>query len=377
MNARDRVLTSLHHEEPDRIPTALWGSYYTLNDGTYFAILDHLGLGTSVAPFRRYLSRNSNYYDDRVLDALGTDVRYLWSGFTDRGGADMNGDRTDCWGVRWERRGHSLTSCHFPLAQAAGPGEVELHKWPDPEHYIDREMMAERMRHLRQKYPHHAKAARAVNSYGPFEQAAELRGREQFYVDLIAEPELARAILRRCTDVIIRGNELYLDTVGSDLDFFEIPGDDYGATEALVISPAMFRDFIKPELARIVAGVKQQCPELAVAFHTDGAITSIVADLVDVGIDMLNPLEPLPVTDWAAIKKEYGERLCFMGGVDVRQAMRGSVEEVEDDIVRCIETFAAGGGYILTPANHLQVDVPPENIVALYERVRSQGKYEG
>lgn len=138
----------------------------------------------------------------------------------------------------------------------------------------------------------------------------------------------------------------------------------------------MFRDFIKPELARIVAGAKQQCPELAVAFHTDGAITSIVADLVDIGIDMLNPLEPLPVTDWAAIKKEYGKRLCFMGGVDVRQAMRGPVEEVEADVVRCIETFAAGGGYILTPANHLQVDVPPENIVALYERVRNQGKYE-
>ena len=374
MNPRDRILAAIHHEEPDTIPTALWGSYYTLNDDTYFAVLDYLGLGKPVAPFRRFLSRNSNYYDDRVLDALGTDVRYLWSGFTDSGGANMKGDRTDCWGVEWERRGHSLTSRRFPLEQAVEVGEVEAHRWPDPERYIDRLMVGGRVEYLGRKYPYHATAARAVNSYGPFEQAAELRGREQFYVDMIADRELAAAILRKCSDVIIRGNEIYLDAIGDSVDFFELPGDDYGATEALVISPGMFRELVKPELARIITAVKDQRPNLPVAFHTDGAITTIIPDLVDSGVDILNPLEPLPATDWAAVKEEYQGRLCFMGGVDVRQAMRGTIQDVEDDVTRCIETFAGGGGYILTPANHLQADVPPENIAAMYSSARGHGE---
>ena len=375
MNSRDRVLASIQHEEPDRVPTALWGSYYTLNDATYFAVLDNFDLGEPVAPFRKFLSRNSNYYDDRILDLLNTDVRYIWSGFTDIGGADMEGDCTDCWGIRWERRGHSLTSCASPLAEAKSVEEIEAHSWPDPEHYIDREMIARRLQFLRKEYPEHAIAARAVNSYGPFEQGAELRGREQFYIDLIAEPELARAILRKCTEVINRGNEIYLDTFGDELAFFEIPGDDYGATETTILSPEMFGDLIKPELALIVSGVKKYKPNLAVAFHTDGAITSIIPDLVEAGIDILNPLEPLPVTDWRAIKAEFGDRLCFMGGVDVREAMRGSREDVEKEVERCIDTFASGGGYILTPANHLQVDIPPENIAAMFDSVRRDGVY--
>jgi uroporphyrinogen decarboxylase len=97
MTPRDRVLTALHHEEPDRVPAALWGSYYTLQDGTYFKTLEHLGLGDPLPPFRRFKTRNSNYYDDRVLERLGTDTRYVWSGFTDLGGAPPD-TLVDAWG---------------------------------------------------------------------------------------------------------------------------------------------------------------------------------------------------------------------------------------------------------------------------------------
>ena len=89
MTSKERVLTAIRREEPDRVPTALWGSYYTLNDDTYFNMLSHLNLGEPVPPFRKLKPRNSNYYDERVLDALDTDVRYVWSGFTDLGGARM------------------------------------------------------------------------------------------------------------------------------------------------------------------------------------------------------------------------------------------------------------------------------------------------
>jgi uroporphyrinogen decarboxylase len=372
MNARDRVLAALHHEEPDRVPMALWGSYYTLQDGTYFKILEHLDLGEPLPPFRRFKTRNSNYYDDRVLDVLKTDIRYVWSGFTDLGGASSD-TLIDAWGVQWQRMGPNITSVSAPLAGLTAE-QIEDYAWPEPERYLTLDLLRERLTLLKRDTTH-AIAARAVNSYGPFEQAAELRGRQQFYMDMVLEPETARLLLQKVTDVIVRLNELYLEACGEDIDIFEIPGDDYGGTEDLLISPKSFDDMVKPELQRIVSPIKQFRSDLFVAFHTDGAIMKILDSLCETGIDILNPLEPLPVNDWESVKREYGERLSFMGGIDLKKAMPGSVQDLEDDVKRCIRTFAKGGGYILTPANHLQTDVPPENIVALYECCRKHGTY--
>lgn len=374
MTPRERMQTALNRQEPDRTPMVLWGSYYTLNDETYFNLLKYLELGKPVPPFRRYMSRNSNYYDDRILDRLGTDARYIWSGFTDLGGARMGETNTDAWGIKWERRGPNITSCGFPLAGATIEA-VAAFNWPDPADFFDFDLMRYRLKMLKREYPDHAIGARAVNSYGPFEQASELRGRAEFLMDTLVNPELAQLIVDKCTDVIVRGQEIYLDIVGREIDFFEIPGDDYGANQALLISPATFKSMFKPALARIAQMVKSFRPDLPVVFHSDGAITGIIPDLIDAGVDVLNPLEPLPATDWAAIKQEFGERLCFMGGIDIRQAMVGPVEGVMEEVKKRLGIFGPGGGYILTSANHLQIDVPPENICALFDAGRTYGRY--
>jgi uroporphyrinogen decarboxylase len=372
MTPRERVLTALRHEEPDRVPSALWGSYYTLQDETYFKILKHLNLGDPLPPFRRYKTRNSNYYDDRVLERLGTDTRYVWSGFTDLGGAPPD-SLIDAWGVQWQRMGPNITSVGAPLAGLSAE-QIEAYNWPEPEDFMTLDLLKERTALLR-KEGSYAIVARAVNSYGPFEQAAELRGREQFYMDMVLEPEITNTIINKVTDIIVRTNEIYLDVCGNDIDIFEIPGDDYGGTEDMLLSPASFDVLLKPALSRIVNPIKQYRSDLYVAFHTDGAIMKILDSLCDTGIDILNPLEPLPANDWEQVKKDYGARLSFMGGIDLKKAMPGTVKDVEEDVKRCIATFASGGGYILTPANHLQTDVPPENIVALYESCRKHGVY--
>ena len=372
MSPRERVLAALSHEEPDRVPAVLWGSYYTLQDGTYFKMLEHRGLGDPLPPFRRYKHRNSNYYDDRILDALGTDTRYVWSGFTDLGGAPPD-TLKDAWGVQWKRMGPNITSVGAPLADAT-VDQVSEYGWPDPEKYLTLDLLRERLKKLK-KEGKYALFARSVNSYGPFEQACELRGREKLLMDTVLEPELFRMLIEKSTDVIVRLNELYLDVCGNDIDVFEIPGDDYGGTEDLLISPKVFDEFIKPALARIVGSVKDFRKDLFTAFHTDGAIMKIVDGLIDTGIDILNPMEPLQANDWGAVKLKYADRISFMGGVDLKEAMTGSVRDVEEDVKRCIRTFAHGGGYLLAPANHLQNDVPPENIEALYEAVRKYGSY--
>ena len=372
MTPRERVLTALHHEEPDRVPMALWGSYYTLQDQTYFNLLEHLKLGQPVPPFRRFKTRNSNYIDDRVLDHLGTDTRCVWSGFSDLGGA-RPGEMRDAWGVGWKRMGSHVTAIDAPLANAT-IDEVEGYAWPDVERYLTLDALRARLKALKQQGDY-AIVARAVNSYGPFEQASALRGREQFLMDLVMAPDLARLLIDSVTDVIIRLNEIYLDVVGQAADIFEIPGDDYAGTEQLLISPRMFDDMCKPALERIVAPIKAYREDLVVAFHSDGAITSLLPRFVDAGIDLFHPLEPLPANDMAAIKAQFGERLAFMGAIDIKKALPGTLQDLETEVQRRIRLLAPGGGYIMAPANHLQADVPPENIVALYEFGRKVGAY--
>ena len=148
MNSKERVLTAIHREEPDRVPVALWGSYYTLNDDTYFNMLRHLELGEPVPPFRKQKPRNSNYYDDRVLDILDTDVRYIWSGFTDLGGARMDSDCKDAWGVKWRRSGPHITSVDPPL-KGATVEQVKAFEWPDPEKYMDFDFMEKLIDYLK------------------------------------------------------------------------------------------------------------------------------------------------------------------------------------------------------------------------------------
>jgi len=372
MVPRDRLLCTLSHAEPDRVPSALFGSYYSLQDRTYFGLIDHLGIKSPLPPFRRFKTRSTNYYDDRVLDRLGTDTRYVWLGFTDLGGANPD-TLTDAWGVQWHRMGPSFTPVGYPLGDAKIE-DVERYPWPDPERYIDREQCRERARMLK-KNGRYAVVGRGTNSYGPFEQASELRGRDRFLIDLVLEPELAGLILTKVTDVIVRLTEILLDTCGRMMDIVEIPGDDYGGTEALLISPDMFRKTVRPHLERIIRPVKEFSEDLFVAFHSDGAVGAILEDFIDSGVDLFHPLEPLFANDMADIKKRFGDRLSFMGAIDIKKAMTGSVKDVEEEVKRRIDILAPGGGYVLTPANHLQADVPPENIVALYEAGRKYGVY--
>jgi uroporphyrinogen decarboxylase len=370
---RERVLASLRHEEPDRVPTALWGSYYALTDEAYFRLLDHFGLGEPVPPFRRSKPRNTNYLDDRILDRLGTDLRYVWSGFTDLGGAQP-ATLTDAWGVRWERVGGYLNPASAPLAHITTVEEIEAHPWPEPEPYMRLDELRERLAALRRD-GRYAIAARAVNSYGPFEQASALRGREQLLMDLVLAPELARHLILKTAAVIARLYTAYLEVAGPWVDLVELPGDDYAGNEHLLISPKLIEGMIVPALAHIIQAVRRSTDHAYITLHSDGAIAPLLPAFARLGVDVIHPLEPLPANDLAAIKAQWGATFTFLGGIDIRSAMPGSVADVETEVRERLRVLAPGGGYILAPANHLQRDVPPQNIVALYECARRYGRY--
>ena len=278
-----------------------------------------------------------------------------------------------CGGTRWERLGPYMSPVEYPLAEATVE-DLESYSWPDVEKLIRVDELQARLQTLR-KSGRHAIAARAVTSYGPFEQAQAMRGRTEFFMDLIDNPEFAQILIQKVTHIIKRLIEIYLDIAGDVIDIMEIPGDDYGGAQSLLFSPEHFDHYIKPALGQITQLIKSYRSDIAVVFHSDGAIEPLLESFIDIGIDVFHPLEPLEANDHNAIKAKYGDRLAFLGAIDIKTAMPGSIDDIEAEVKRRIHSLGQGGGYILAPSNHLQHDVPPENVIALYRAAKEYGRY--
>ncbi len=373
---RQRVLAALNHQEPDRIPTALGGGPYGLVDPLYLALARRLSLGAPVAPFRQ--GHSISYMDDRLLERLGTDLRYCWTGRLPNSpvipGPDPNAFY-DSYGQVWQRAQPYYYAGPGLLQAADRVDDIErLVRWPDLDDPAWMAGLAERAQSLRENTDYFI-VLRMVASHGPFQTACDLRGTENFLMDLALRPEFARALLERITAILEGLLRRAMQTAGRWLDLVELPGDDYAGNAGPVISPAMFRAFIQPCLARLTAAVKEANPQTRVMLHSDGAIARLIPDLLGLGIDVLHPLEPLPATDLAAVKARFGDQVTFLGGIDIAHAMPGSREDVIAEVKRRIAQLGPGGGYILAPSNHLQADVPPENVVTLFEIAQSVGRY--
>jgi uroporphyrinogen decarboxylase len=371
MDHRERVLAAVEHEEPDRVPLALWGSAYGITDPLYRDLLSYLDLGEPVEPFRVRQGHTVNHYDERILEVLDTDARYVWLGFSDLGGPPAEGG-VDAWGVCWRRTGLYSSATEHPLAGATVE-DLEGHDWPDVESFIRRDELRRRARYLKQDTDY-AVVGRAADSYGLLERSSSLRGTEQFLLDLAMNEAFAESLVEKVSDVLYRLLEIYLDTAGPYLDILELPGDDYAAQHPL-ISPRMFDRFFAPRWRRLIGLVREAAPHCHVLFHSDGRMEPFLGRLIDLGVDIFHPLEPMPDVDMVQIKQDYGDQICFWGAIDIKQALQGDESRVEAEVEERIGALGPGGGYVLSPANHLQPDVPPENVVALYRAARKHGVY--
>ncbi len=371
LSSRARLLTALSHQQPDRTPLALGGSWYGVTDPLYFGALQALGW-EPVPPFRPEKLHSVNYYDDRLLRRLGADLRHVDPGsitLTSRVGADGR----DAYGLLYKRSGLYRAAAAAPLEHATLE-EVEAWPLPSAEEVLREEPVLARLAELdrlREAEEEYAIAGRAVASYGFFEMAQSLRKHDKLLLDLHLEPEIVHALVARlaaCYGALI---DRFLQIVGDRLDILELPGDDFAGNQHPIIAPAMFDLFFRDPYTALIARIKARAPHIRVAFHSDGAIRPFLPRLIAMGVDIVHPLEPLPATDMAAVKAEFGNRICFMGGIDIRSAMQGDPAGVEAEAQRRIDALAPGGGYILAPANHLQRDVPPENLFRLYDYART------
>jgi uroporphyrinogen decarboxylase len=371
MDHRERVRLAIEHQEPDRVPIAVWGSAYGISDPLYQDLLQHYNLGAQVKPFRRLGGHSVNHYDDRLMEVLDIDVRHVWLGFTDLGGPPKGGG-VDSWGIGWEDTGVYLGAFQNPLVNAT-VADLESYPWPDVEGFIRREELRERARYLKEQTDYFV-VGRAVDSYGPLEKAGQLRGYEKFMFDLVIEEDFVHVLVDKITDVLCRLLEIYLDTAGPYLDMIELPGDDYSAQNP-IISPAMFDKYFAASWRRMIGLIREAAPNCRILFHSDGKMDPFLGRLIDLGVDVYHGVEPMPEVDMVQLKRDYGEQICFWGGIDLKEAMRGEVVEVESEVRERVEVLAPGGGYILAPSNHLQSDVPAENVVALFRAAREFGVY--
>jgi uroporphyrinogen decarboxylase len=375
LTPRARVQAALSHQEPDRVPTALGGGPYGVVDEVYFELLDHFDLGDRVEPFRE--GHNISYMDDRLFKRLGVDTRYAWPGASPSDPITPTEEQDvllDGYGQPWKR----ALPYYYPMAGILAEAELEeideVVHWPDPSDPRWTAGVRARAQHLREETDCFV-IARMVTSHGPYMTAAHLRGTEQFLMDMALDEAFTSHLVERVTEAIdglLRG---YLEAGGQYFDMVELPGDDYAASANLIMSPELFREYIKPALGRLVNTIKSYRADLKVMMHSDGMIAKLLPDFVDLGIDVLHPLEPVPAIDQEEVKATYGDRLAFLGAIDIVHALPGSHEQVVAEVKRRIRTLAPGGGYVLAPANHIQPDVPPENVVALFEAAREFGKY--
>jgi uroporphyrinogen decarboxylase len=376
MNLRERVLASLAHQEPGHVPLDIGGTDVTgLHALAYRAILPGLGFPIPAEiPILDTVQQLANP-DEAVMRAMHAHCRGL---FPNPGSAwqfHLQEDEraawfTDEWGITWRRplpHGLYFDIARPPLSETTLEA-LQNHPWPDPCDPARREGLKNAAQALHEA-GEYAVILSGISGGGAMELAAWLAGFENFFAMLLLEPDLADALLDRALEIKLRFWQETLPEVGPFVDIIS-ESEDLGVQDRLMISPRTFRRHIKPRLQQLFAGIKAVAPQVKIFLHSDGAIAEILPDLIEAGVDILNPVQVSAkgMGDTAFLKREYGQHLTFWGALDTQQVLAyGTPEEVKTEVGRRIADLAPGGGFVLASVHNIQANVPPENILAMIE----------
>lgn len=356
---RERVLTALAHQRPDRVPRDYWATS-EVTEG----LLRHLNL-----PDRESLLRH-----------LGIDLRYVegpaWVGQALRQYPD--GSVEDLWGVRRRAasvsgKGYGFTYQHVvlsPLEAARSAADVAAYdRWPDPEWWDYSALREQCLAH-----PGYA----IVNCGDRLDRTAQLkpmmylRGMEQTYVDLALEPQIAQAIIQHIVAYFLHYNRRVFEAAGDAIDIFMM-GDDFGTQQGPMMSLQTWRRFFRPGFAAFIELAHEY--GLKVLHHTCGSVRELIPDFIECGLDLLQSLQPKAQgMDLGELRREFGRDLCFHGGLDIQDILpHGTPQQVREHVRSQIKAAGDEGGYILCTAHNLQPDTPLENVLALYEAAEEFG----
>jgi len=366
-DCKSRVLDAINHREPDRVPCDYWGTPEVDR-----MLMDHFRVDST----------------DGVREKLGTDIRYIYASgiiYEDPEGlygptpryigpkrqAFEDGSFEDLWGVT--RKFVQVASGNTyrevirnPLKAMTTVGEIDAYEnWPRAEDfdYSDLRKECERQKD-------YALIVGGMPGCATvFIQCWYLRGLDQILMDLVLSPEMAHGIIARITEFQVEYHRRLLEEIGDLVDILML-ADDYGTQTSLMMSPEHFRTFFKkPTLDLIELGKRYG---LKIMLHSDGNVRKLIPDFIEMGFDILNPIQNVcPEMDPLDLKREFGNDICFHGGIDTQEMLPYiSPEEVGREVRKQIEILGKDGGYILSPTHMVQLDVPKQNILALYQTSR-------
>jgi len=382
MTSRERVLTAINHEQPDRVPLVIGVSNATgIKMKPYRGIKDIIGVRAPDQYLYDWPELGTAAIDEATMLRLHSDVRGVLDLEPEKARKrnrerDPHSDCIDSWGSGQSEvePGEWYPGIH-PIPDARTIEDLDAYRgWPD---MLD----PTRIDHVRAT----TKALATENRFAimatpwllfPFERAHAMQGLEAFLFNMAADPDFARALLEKITGYCKQLMGRFLEELGDDVDIIKI-GDDLGTERSLMISPKMYREILKPVHADFISFIKART-KAKVFFHSDGDVAPLVEDFIEIGIDILNPIQTSAgsMSDLTALKKRFGSNIVFCGGIDSQKILPlGSPAEVRQEVRRVMQTLGPGGGYMVGAVHTVMNDVPPENVLAMVDAVEEFGHY--
>jgi uroporphyrinogen decarboxylase len=356
MTGKERVLKAINGQEVDRPPV-----FTTVTPQVAKKLSSHLGLPYE-EPLDSMLSTRISHMD--MLTALGNDCVGI-SACAPYGKPTLKRDDgmlVNEWGMVMTNIGLYTEFAEFPLSKAESKEDIDNYPFPDP--------------HAPGKYD---AAKKTVEKYGKeyavvgdietsfWETAWYLVGLEKLMVDMMMEAPYVEALFDKVLEINLEiGRNLI--RLGADIIW---AGDDFGSQTGMLVDPDTWRRYFKPRIKYMIQEWKMVNPDIKVAWHSCGSIIPIIDDFIEIGLDILNPMQPLATNmDAAYLTRTFGKQLVYFGGIDIQELLpTGPPERIKSEVKRIAEIYGRHGGYLLAPAHNVQDDTPVEHILALFEAV--------
>jgi uroporphyrinogen decarboxylase len=376
MNPLSRVLATINHKEPDRVPIDFGSRETTIHEEPYLELKKYLKINDKKKEYKQFFLKSIEI-EKEIFNYLVSDIINVEIGMekTSNKKIKIDFDKDlfiNEWGTKYRssKDFRFLNYFDFPLKNL-NKKDIDEFKWP---YTLNRKKLITGI--IEEEFRRKEKAILLSGVTGIVAIHWFLRGIEQFYLDLILQPKETNYLYEKILEWQMKMWEEILSTSGEMIHIIEATNDDIASADGLLISPDLYKKIIKPRQKKLIDFIKTKS-KAKIFVHSCGAIFEIIPDLIEIGVDILNPVQVTAKgMESRKLKKEYGKDITFCGGGCSNFVLQnGKPDEIKAEVKRRLEDFMPGGGYIFASIHNIQPGVPPENIVALFESACEFGKY--